>query len=191
MRGFAAPWWICGGWALDLFVGRETRRHDDLDVAVLRRDQAELRSHLRAWELRYATDRHTLEAWDGGWLDPPIHGIWARRAGHPRQAWACEFLLNEASEDVWVYRRDERVRRPLSTIGATRDGIPHLRPEIALLYKANDPSPKNDTDFSVAHERLPDQAVGWLRDALETSNPAHPWIDQLRRRPQARRDVPR
>ena len=40
MRGFRPPWWVCGGSALDLFIGRETRRHDDLDVAVLRRDQA-------------------------------------------------------------------------------------------------------------------------------------------------------
>jgi hypothetical protein len=32
MRGFRAPRWICGGLALDLFVGRETRRHDDVDV---------------------------------------------------------------------------------------------------------------------------------------------------------------
>jgi hypothetical protein len=27
MREFSAPWWICDGVALDLFVGRETRRH--------------------------------------------------------------------------------------------------------------------------------------------------------------------
>lgn len=24
MRGFAGPWWICGGWAIDLFIARET-----------------------------------------------------------------------------------------------------------------------------------------------------------------------
>jgi len=26
------PWWIAGGVALDLFVGRTTRPHDDIDV---------------------------------------------------------------------------------------------------------------------------------------------------------------
>jgi hypothetical protein len=46
MSGFPEPWWACGGWALDLFVGRETRRHDDLDVAILRRDQHALHSYL-------------------------------------------------------------------------------------------------------------------------------------------------
>jgi hypothetical protein len=24
---FEKPWWICGGWALDLFLDRETRCH--------------------------------------------------------------------------------------------------------------------------------------------------------------------
>jgi hypothetical protein len=40
MRGFAAPWWVAGGWALDLWLGRRTRDHEDLDVAVLRKTSA-------------------------------------------------------------------------------------------------------------------------------------------------------
>ena len=80
LSGFARPWWICGGWALDLFLDRETRRHDDLDVALLRHDQLALYRHFRDWDLHYATPTHALEPWDGRKLDPPIHGIWARRS---------------------------------------------------------------------------------------------------------------
>jgi aminoglycoside-2''-adenylyltransferase len=50
LSGFDRRWWICGGWALDLFLDRETRRHD-LDVAVLRRDQLALHGHLCGWDL--------------------------------------------------------------------------------------------------------------------------------------------
>jgi Aminoglycoside-2''-adenylyltransferase len=32
------PWWIAGGWAIDLFLGRQTRRHEDIDVLILRQD---------------------------------------------------------------------------------------------------------------------------------------------------------
>jgi len=32
------PWWIAGGWALDLFVGQVTRPHGDIDVGIFRRD---------------------------------------------------------------------------------------------------------------------------------------------------------
>ena len=179
MRGFRAPWWICGGLALDLFVGRETRRHDDVDVAVLRRDQAALAVHLRGWDLWYATPEHTLEAWSDERLQLPIHGIWARRSTDPNSAWACEFLLNEAADDEWVFRRDDRVRRPLDEVGAMRGGIPFLCPEIVLLYKAGERSPKNEADFAAARPRLSTRSKRWLAQALTTTAPNHPWINGL------------
>ncbi len=51
MRGFAAPWWVAGGWALDLWLGRETRVHQDVDLAILRGDQHKLYDTLPDWEL--------------------------------------------------------------------------------------------------------------------------------------------
>ena len=41
------PWWIAGGFALDAFTGL-TRSHDDIDIAVFRRDIPALRAHLGA-----------------------------------------------------------------------------------------------------------------------------------------------
>ena len=179
MRGFSAPWWICGGVALDMFVGRETRRHDDVDVAVLRRDQQALWSHLEGWDLWYATPDHSLEPWTGGPLELPIHGIWARRSTEPNSAWACEFLLNEAADDEWVFRRDSQVQLPLEAIGATHAGIPYLRPEIVLLYKAGERSPKNEADFAAVHLQLSTAARRWLAAALTTTRPNDPWIKRL------------
>ena len=34
-----APWFIAGGWAIDLFLGRKTREHADVDFALSRLDQ--------------------------------------------------------------------------------------------------------------------------------------------------------
>ena len=31
-----APWCVAAGWALDLFLGREGREHEDLEIAVAR-----------------------------------------------------------------------------------------------------------------------------------------------------------
>lgn len=182
LDGFAGSWWVCGGWALDLFLNRETRRHDDLDVAVLRDDQHALFRHLQAWDLRYATPEHTLEQWDGRRLDLPIHGIWARRLANPLAAWTCEFLLNERAARDWVYRRDDAIKRPLDEIGHTRDGVAFLRPEIVLLYKVGEPSPKNNRDFAEVRPHLSDQAASWLGDALTTCDPRHPWIAALQDR---------
>jgi Aminoglycoside-2''-adenylyltransferase len=179
LSGFGNPWWICGGWALDLFEGQETRRHDDIDVAVLRRDQRALHSHFDGWDLRYATPEHTLEPWDGRWLDLPIHGVWARRSADPVSPWTCEFLLNEAQDDEWVFRRNDAVRRGLDRISSSTDGIPYLCPEIVLLYKAAERSPKNEADFALARPRLSDAAASWLASALETCHPQHPWLSHL------------
>jgi hypothetical protein len=179
LSDFARPWWICGGWALDLFLDRETRRHDDLDVALLRQDQLALYHHLRAWDLRYATTTHTLEPWDGRLLDLPIHGIWARRSLEASAPWTCEFLLNEERDGEWIFRRNEAIRRPLEEIGDERDGVPFLRPEVVLLYKSSERSPKNDTDFAAALPRLSREARLWLREALEIQDARHPWVEAL------------
>ncbi len=49
MRDFKRPWYIAGGWAIDLFVGRRTRIHNNVDIAIIRRDQRALRSQLVDW----------------------------------------------------------------------------------------------------------------------------------------------
>jgi hypothetical protein len=39
--------WFFGGWAVDLWVGRLTRPHDDIDVLVWRRDEARVHEALQ------------------------------------------------------------------------------------------------------------------------------------------------
>jgi hypothetical protein len=41
-------YWFFGGWAVDLWVGRPTRQHDDIDVLVWRRDETRLHEALEA-----------------------------------------------------------------------------------------------------------------------------------------------
>ena len=44
--------WLFGGWAVDLWVGRVTRPHDDIDVAAWRRDYDRIKAALEeaGWE---------------------------------------------------------------------------------------------------------------------------------------------
>jgi hypothetical protein len=39
MRSFHAPWWVAGGKALELWMGRQPCAHQVVDVAFLRDDQ--------------------------------------------------------------------------------------------------------------------------------------------------------
>jgi hypothetical protein len=49
---FSAPWWIAGGWAIDLYLGCVSRTHHDIDVLILRRDQVLLHAALGGFELK-------------------------------------------------------------------------------------------------------------------------------------------
>jgi hypothetical protein len=88
--------------------------------------------------------------------------------------------LNESARDDWVFRRDMRITRLLSkALCRTPDGVPFLAPEIVLLFKAKDPKPKDQDDFTRARPRLGIRRRLWLRGALETVHPGHPWIARL------------
>jgi hypothetical protein len=176
LDGCPVPWAIAGGWAIDLFLGRRTRPHADVDVALFRADQDALRRHLAGWTFQKAVGGALVEWAEGERLDLPVHEIHARSpAGEP-----LEFLLNERVGDDWVYRRDARVRCPADrVIMRSAEGIPHLCPAVALLYKAKAPRPADEQDFEAVREALPAAQRRWLRDALSTAHPDHPWLRRI------------
>src|SRR5260221_13517298 len=51
MGSYPAPWALCGGWAIDAWLGRESREHGDIDLSVFVQDQRALYEHLRGWQL--------------------------------------------------------------------------------------------------------------------------------------------
>ena len=178
LSAFDRPWFIAGGWAIDLFLRRVTRDHDDVDVAILRRDQRAIRSYLAGWEFDAVVDGRRVPWREGGWLTLPVHEIHGHRsAGTPRE---IEILLTEAANDEWVFRRDARITRPLArAVLRNAAGFPFFGPEIVLLYKAKDPKPEDLADFERTRPRLGSRRRLWLRRALEDCHPGHPWIARL------------
>jgi hypothetical protein len=172
-------WWVAGGLAIDLFVCHATRDHGDIDVAMLRRDLPAVRPLLGSWDICIAHDGH-LTPWNGELIAPEYHQFWARLRGE--DAWAFEVLLEVTENDDWIYRRDERIRRPIKEIGRTTpNGLPYLAPEICLLYK----SPRgfeverNSADFDTALPLMDSVARDWLKTAFAVIDPQHPWLSRL------------
>jgi hypothetical protein len=175
-----AKWWIAGGWAIELAVGRALRSHDDIDVLLLRRDQFAIQRVLKGWDWHAADPPGTLRPWpEGEWLPLAVHDIWCRPT--PDAPWRIQFMLDESSGDDWVSRRDSRIRRPIGEIGyVSAENVPYLVPEIQLLYKANGRRPKDDGDFAATLPVLGNGQRAWLRDALTLAyGPAHPWLSPL------------
>ncbi|TLZ65301.1 MAG: hypothetical protein E6K16_02990 [Methanobacteriota archaeon] len=181
MAGFSRPWYLAGGWALDVWLGRVTRPHEDVEIAILRDDQEEIRRHLDGWEfdkVAHEVGGPRRERWrEGERLELSVHEIHARRrGGDPRE---LEILLNEADGGRWTFRRDPRVFRPMDEAGTVVAGIPVLAPEIVLLYKAKAARPRDEEDFRNALGHLTPEGQRWLLAALETAHPGHRWIPRL------------
>jgi hypothetical protein len=181
LADYPQPWAFAGGWAIDLWLDRETRSHKDVDVAVLRRDQTEVRRYLvdRGWTVEKAVGRE-LSPWEAGeTLELPIHVVWCRNPAHDPDF--LELVLNEAAESTFLFRRDSSLVLPLDrAFQRSPSGLPILAPEIALLYKAKYPDLlENGGDLLVALPALSPGSRRWLRASLARIHPGHAWLDAL------------
>ncbi|MBK9710535.1 MAG: hypothetical protein IPO81_04245 [Kouleothrix sp.] len=131
IRGFERPWYR-RGWAIDLFLGYQTRPHKDIEIAIFRSDQRALYEHLAGWQAEQVVESRR-QPWRGEWLAPPVHEIHARRPhGNPGQ---LEILLDEREGDLWRFRRNPAIVLPVALLGVRSSlGVPLLAPEVALLY---------------------------------------------------------
>lgn len=170
-------WWITGGHALELFVGRSWRAHDDMDVSLVRADVAQLHAVLRGWDLHVAAGG-VLSPFTGSALSAGRHenNVWCRRS--PRAPWCLDLTVSEGDAEHWIFRRDSRLRLPWTTAVLTSaDGMSHLAPELQLLFNSRDPGPKDEIDAAVVIPLLSSAAVELLAAWL---GPAHPWQSLLR-----------
>ncbi|MFE7114692.1 nucleotidyltransferase domain-containing protein [Streptomyces sp. NPDC057654] len=185
--GRGAPWWIAGGYAIELAVGRAFRDHGDIDVLLLRRDQLAAQRALPGWEWWAADPPGTLRPWrEGEMLPDHVHDIWCRPG--PAEPWRIQVMLDESEDGggsqgdavEWVSRRDSGVRRPVRTLGAlSAESVPYLAPEVQLYYKAKDPRPKDERDFAAALPALSPAARRWLVAAMDRTYGRHPWSQRL------------
>jgi hypothetical protein len=180
MNAFEHPWCVAGGWAIDLWLGRATRAHADVEVAIFRDDQIALRDFLGpGWKFEIATPQKQPRPWhdDRQMLMLPIHEIHAVAAGGRRR---LEFLLNECDTVDWIYRRDGRVRWPKDQWTVTGAfGVPALAPHIALLYKSKNPRPQDELDLRSALPSMEPELRRWLGEAIRCSDENHPWLTSL------------
>lgn len=175
---FDAPWWVAGGWALDLFLGRETRVHDDIDVELPRAEQFRLQRLLSGWDCQEAHDGELRPWLPHVPLRAAVNSTWARRS--PDHQWCMQLMFARVHDGIWHYRRQPAITRPLDTIiRTTNDGIPYLCPEIQLLFKANAPRPKDEHDFNLVLPLLDAPQRAWLHTALAIAGHSEQWRGRL------------
>jgi hypothetical protein len=180
LAGVEAPWYVAGGWAIDLFVGGQRREHEDLEIAVPTNRFDEVLPALDGLEvfvitgpseaIRIELARDRLEE---------THQTWVREPSNGR--WRLDVFREPSDGDTWICRRDASIRMGYErVIEWTDDGIPYGRPEIILLYKAKHADRERDQgDFGAVLQLLEPARRRWLAEALEVVHPGHPWLAEL------------
>jgi len=172
-------WWaVAGGWAIDLWLGEQTRDHHDVEVVVRRLDQRVVHAALSAERELFALDPP-----DGGWrpwsglpIDAPAFQLQARSP-----LGDFDLFTETVDEPRWYFRRDSRISVGSDeVIVSSASRIPIVRPEIQLLYMARSTELKNERDFQTARPHLTPEATAWLAHALTITLPEHHWLQHLR-----------
>jgi hypothetical protein len=180
LAGVAVPWYVAAGWSIDLFLDRETREHDDLEIAVPAARFAELAAALPELEF-FAINgglAHSVEREPEALALEGSHQTWGldRSAG----VWRIDVFREPSDGDTWVCRRDQAIRLDGGKhIEQTADGIPYARPELSLLFKAKQTRRKDDDDLCAILAVLEPARRRYLADLIAIVHPGHRWLDLI------------
>jgi len=153
-------WAICGGIAIDLFIGKQTRLHKDLDISVFWEDRDIIIEYMlnNQWtvfepdngKLREITsvsnDYRTI---DNIWclskhnktytiehLNDNYYDITCNTQNQDNFDF-IEFLFNTKKDNQFLYKRNHNITLTLKdSLKTNKEGIPYLSPELVLLYKS-------------------------------------------------------
>ncbi len=170
----AAPfrWWVSGGLALELHIGRSWREHGDADVGVLRSDAAAMCDWMGGRQLVVAASG-SVARWNGRSLAAGENNVWVRG----ESSWVLDLTLNDGDDERRIYRRDPSIARPWATAVLSDDeDTPYLAPELQLLFKSRAPRPRDHQDAAEVIPLLGPRDRTFLRSHLPA---AHVWHDLL------------
>jgi hypothetical protein len=173
LAGVDVPWYVAGGWAVDLHLGGRRRDHEDLEIAVPA-------AHFDAIAARFPElEFHVAGGGEVVPLNPAAMAshfqTWAWDPAASR--WRFDVFREPHDGDIWISRRDARLRRAYANlIRNDRNGIPYLSPEVVLLFKAKHRRDKDEGDYAALAPVLSAAERAWLDEALDIVHPGpHPW----------------
>ena len=194
-------WAVCGGFALDLFLEKDTRIHSDIDICVFEKDREKifhymLQNNWLVYEFRGQGKVRPLDValssetgrnlmCTNGECDivkfypcEDEHLLWYEffHTGIKELNY-LEFLFNTTDEDYFIFDKSQGIKREYSKAILFNEGIPYLAPEIVLLYKSSrSDNPEYQYDFEQTYWHMDDEQRMWFSKSLDILYPnGHIW----------------
>lgn len=201
MKNAPISWAICGGFALDLFLGKDTRVHGDIDICVFEKDRDRILRYMlqnawRVYEFRGCGKVRPLDAAlssESGRNFMCINGECDMVKFYPcedesllwyeffytgiKELNYLEFLFNTTHEGDFVFDKNHGIKREISKAILFNQGVPYLAPEIVLLYKASrSENAEYQYDFEQAYMHMNHEQKSWFSQNLDVLYPdGHAW----------------
>lgn len=193
---------ICGGLAIDLFLGYESRKHGDIDILAYWKDRNTIIQYMNekgyyVYEMlgggmvHHITDinyqlyekRNIFCSTDDCELfhltSTEDKDIYYMEFLHIRQTRLnyIEFLFNHKEEEYFLYARNKEIKRELEKAILQVNGIPYLAPELLLLYKSTDTERDGyQQDYELTYAKMNQEQREWLKNSLKHMYPeGHKW----------------
>jgi hypothetical protein len=187
LSDFSGRWWLGGGWAIDAWLGEQSRDHEDIEICIARHDQEQVFTYCATWQFLTPVNDQWTPLPAGERLRPPQFMLQLQQA--PQTLGAdddmpptFEFLLNDVQDDMWTFSRLPQLQSPIMDVFSRSPwGMNATRPELILLHKAvYQPRPKDELDFQRILPYLSPAQQRWLRAHISAMHADdHPWIARL------------
>ena len=196
---------ICGGHAIDLFLGKKTRQHKDLDAIIYWEDRDRIVQHMldEGWEIyepcgtpymhKINNISDQMRVKSNIWCIKPTNQHY-KCTEHEKDMFAVdfdnseqtdldyiEFLFNTKTDEHFLYSRNHDVKLELNRAVLHIGNFPCLAPEMVLLYKSTAADePEYQLDFDNTIVKLNNEQLSWLKESLVFMFPdGHKWLNNL------------
>lgn len=195
-------WHLCGGFAIDVFLGKETREHKDLDITVSFTDIRQCVNYLckKGWRIvapigggRFLPIGEALESdkyyFDNIWcyrdnadfIKVKDNGPFLNIEMEERNQSELDFievLFNKVDESNFYYLKNPKITLDVDKSVLNIGGVSILSPELILLYKTRNPeNSAYQQDFKLTIAKLQNDEKNWLIESMRLEYPqGHPWM---------------
>lgn len=196
---------ICGGGAIDLFIGQKTRPHKDLDVSAYWENREKIVQYMLndGWNIYEPCEYQYLHKISSIEEQKCVKSnIWCIKYNNPHYEFVergkdmfmvnfdgseqtkldfVEFLFNNRDRDHFIYERNHSIKREINKAIMKRDDILYLAPELVLLYKSTASSNLDyQLDFDNTLPNMNENQITWLKNALVYIFPVgHEWPKKI------------